>query len=73
MGACRDSAQDLERFFPSSYLVIYSNMTLVGLKEHLESIVPVLSMAILTSAWVESDATVQAVMWEPLLLFLKGG
>lgn len=42
-----------------------------GLKEHLESIVPVLSMAILTSAWVESDATVQAVMWEPLLLFLK--
>jgi hypothetical protein len=40
---------------------------------HLDSIIPVLSAAILRSAWVESDATVQAGMWEPLLLFLKGG
>jgi hypothetical protein len=45
----------------------------VGLKDHLDSIVPVLSSAILRSAWVESDVMVQQGMWEPLLLFLKGG
>jgi hypothetical protein len=37
----------------------------------LESIVPVLGFAILRSAWVELDPTVQEIMWQPLLVFLK--
>jgi hypothetical protein len=37
----------------------------------LETIVPVLGIAILRSAWVELDSTVQAIMWQPLLMFLK--
>ena len=32
----------------------------------------VLSTGILRSAWVEADTTVHAVMWQPLLTFLKG-
>lgn len=35
------------------------------------SIVPVLGFAILRSAWVELDPTVQEIMWQPLLVFLK--
>ena len=38
---------------------------------HLGSIVPVLGFAILRSAWVELDLTVQEIMWQPLLVFLK--
>ena len=37
----------------------------------LEPIVPVLGFAILRSAWVELDPTVQEIMWQPLLIFLK--
>ena len=37
----------------------------------LESIVPILGFAILRSAWVELDPTVQEIMWQPLLVFLK--
>jgi E3 ubiquitin-protein ligase listerin len=37
----------------------------------LESIAPVLGSAILRSAWVELDPTVQEIMWQPLLVFLK--
>ena len=40
---------------------------------NLDTIVPVLSSGILRSAWVDSDAIVQQAMWEPLLMFLKGG
>ena len=39
--------------------------------DQLESIVPVLGSAILRSAWVELDPTVQEIMWQPLLVFLK--
>lgn len=37
----------------------------------LETVVPVLGIAILRSAWVELDSIVQGVMWQPLLMFLK--
>ncbi|KAJ3574319.1 hypothetical protein NP233_g1845 [Leucocoprinus birnbaumii] len=40
-------------------------------KENISRIVPVLSSAILRSAWVEPDPLVQGVMWQPLLTFLK--
>ncbi|EJF63887.1 hypothetical protein DICSQDRAFT_145362 [Dichomitus squalens LYAD-421 SS1] len=40
-------------------------------KAQLESLVPVLSSAILRSAWVEPDPNVRAAMWQPLLVFLK--
>jgi hypothetical protein len=33
---------------------------------------PILSIAVLRSAWVEPDAAVRGVMWQPLLTFLKG-
>lgn len=33
---------------------------------------PLLSAVVLRSAWVEPDATVKNVMWQPLLTFLKG-
>lgn len=39
--------------------------------DQLETIVPVLGVAILRSAWIELDSTVQAIMWQPLLMFLK--
>ena len=39
---------------------------------HLDPIVPVLSGAVLRSAWVELDSNVRAAMWQPLLVFLKG-
>lgn len=37
----------------------------------LETIISILSIAVLRSAWVELDSTVQVVMWQPLLMFLK--
>ncbi|KAG6877121.1 hypothetical protein C0993_010124 [Termitomyces sp. T159_Od127] len=40
-------------------------------KSKLEPLLPLLSVAILRSAWVDSDTTVHAVMWQPLLKFLK--
>ncbi|KAG6830417.1 hypothetical protein H0H93_014034, partial [Arthromyces matolae] len=40
-------------------------------KERLESLLPVLSVATLRSAWTEPDTTVHVVMWQPLLKFLK--
>ena len=39
--------------------------------DELTTLLPTLSTATLRSAWVETDATVQAVMWPPLLTFLK--
>ncbi|TFK41660.1 hypothetical protein BDQ12DRAFT_678315 [Crucibulum laeve] len=44
---------------------------LVSQKTQLQTLVPALSPAILRSAWVEPDSTVQSVMWQPLLTFLK--
>ncbi|KAG6811117.1 hypothetical protein H0H92_008917 [Tricholoma furcatifolium] len=41
-------------------------------KPQMESLVPLLSVAVLRSAWVDPDPTVHAVMWQPLLKFLKG-
>ncbi|EMD34704.1 hypothetical protein CERSUDRAFT_116892 [Gelatoporia subvermispora B] len=40
-------------------------------KDLLQPILPVLSSAILRSAWVESDTNVRSVMWQPLLTFLR--
>ncbi|KAG6896299.1 hypothetical protein C0992_009252 [Termitomyces sp. T32_za158] len=40
-------------------------------KPQLEPLLPLLSVAVLRSAWVDSDTTVHAVMWQPLLKFLK--
>ncbi|KAG6865555.1 hypothetical protein C0991_001559 [Blastosporella zonata] len=40
-------------------------------KTQVESLLPLLSVATLRSAWVESDTTVHTVMWQPLLKFLK--
>ncbi|KAF9458921.1 hypothetical protein BDZ94DRAFT_1068633 [Collybia nuda] len=40
-------------------------------KGHLEPLLRILSSGILRSAWVEADTTVHAVMWQPLLTFLK--
>ena len=45
---------------------------LKGHSEKQESLLPVLSQAVLRSAWVEPDLGVQQTMWRPLLLFLKG-
>ncbi|CAA7268465.1 unnamed protein product [Cyclocybe aegerita] len=39
-----------------------------GYKDHLSLI---LGIAILRSAWVETDTIVQSAMWQPLLMFLK--
>lgn len=43
-----------------------------GNSDTVEKILPILSRAILRSAWVEPDVTVHAVMWQPVLTFLKG-
>ncbi|KAL0570451.1 hypothetical protein V5O48_011508 [Marasmius crinis-equi] len=40
--------------------------------EQQEALLPTLSSAVLRSAWVEPDTSVQKTMWQPLLLFLKG-
>ncbi|KAG6845000.1 hypothetical protein H0H87_001772 [Tephrocybe sp. NHM501043] len=40
-------------------------------KTQVESLLPILSVATLRSAWVDPDTTVHAVMWQPLLKFLK--
>ncbi|CCM05109.1 uncharacterized protein FIBRA_07316 [Fibroporia radiculosa] len=40
-------------------------------KAHLNVLLPVLSRAILRSAWVEPDSIVRGSMWQPLLMFLK--
>ncbi|KAF8970121.1 hypothetical protein BDZ97DRAFT_1792056 [Flammula alnicola] len=40
-------------------------------KTQLEAVIPTIGTAILRSAWVETDSTVQGVMWQPLLMFLK--
>ncbi|KAF8899801.1 hypothetical protein CPB84DRAFT_1780009 [Gymnopilus junonius] len=50
---------------------VLSQTLLVSQKDHLELLVPVLSTAILRSAWIEMDPNVQGVMWQPLLTFLK--
>lgn len=44
---------------------------LEGHKEHISPAVPVLSSAVLRSAWLEPDALAQGVMWRPLLTFIK--
>lgn len=41
------------------------------LRHPIQAQLPTLSAAILHSAWVEPDTTVHAVMWQPLLRFLK--
>ncbi|KAI0945042.1 hypothetical protein AcV7_001681 [Taiwanofungus camphoratus] len=41
-------------------------------KGHLKTLLPVLSTAVLRSAWVEPDANVRGTMWQPLLTFLRG-
>lgn len=38
--------------------------------DEVERILPLLSSAVLRSAWVEPDAGVRAIMWEPMLTFL---
>ncbi|KAF8955528.1 hypothetical protein BDZ97DRAFT_1764803 [Flammula alnicola] len=40
-------------------------------KTQLEAVIPTIGAAILRSAWIETDSTVQGVMWQPLLMFLK--
>ncbi|KII91341.1 hypothetical protein PLICRDRAFT_38089 [Plicaturopsis crispa FD-325 SS-3] len=40
-------------------------------KDAIAPMVSSLSVAVLRSAWIELDTAVQAVMWQPLLLFLK--
>ncbi|KAF9818038.1 hypothetical protein IEO21_02999 [Rhodonia placenta] len=40
-------------------------------KAGIQGLVPVLSGAVLRSAWVEPDVNVRATMWQPLLTFLK--
>ncbi|KAI0360435.1 hypothetical protein OH77DRAFT_1418351 [Trametes cingulata] len=40
-------------------------------KAHVQPLLPVLSSAVLRSAWVEPDTIVRAAMWQPLLMFLK--
>ena len=54
----------------SRLIIIFSFLRLHS--GQLGSIVPVLGFAILRSAWVELDPTVQEIMWQPLLVFLKG-
>ncbi|KDQ60057.1 hypothetical protein JAAARDRAFT_32435 [Jaapia argillacea MUCL 33604] len=39
-------------------------------KDNMEPFLPVLSSAVLRSAWVEPDASVRDAMWSPLLTFL---
>jgi hypothetical protein len=38
----------------------------------MEDLLPTMCSAILRSAWVEPDAMVRSIMWQPLLTFLKG-
>ncbi|KAI9062239.1 hypothetical protein FKP32DRAFT_1593812 [Trametes sanguinea] len=40
-------------------------------KAHCGPLLPVLSSAVLRSAWVEPDPLVRSAMWQPLLIFLK--
>ncbi|KAH9835414.1 uncharacterized protein C8Q71DRAFT_765758 [Rhodofomes roseus] len=40
-------------------------------KDRLDPLIPVLSRAILRSAWVEPDPNVRAAMWRPFLTFLR--
>ncbi|RDX54789.1 hypothetical protein OH76DRAFT_1398200 [Lentinus brumalis] len=40
-------------------------------KGHMHALLPVLSTAVLRSAWIEPDPLVRAAMWQPLLMFLK--
>lgn len=40
--------------------------------EYVLSVLPTLSTAVLRSAWTETDTNVHAVMWQPLLTFLRG-
>lgn len=41
-------------------------------KGSMQRMLPLLSIAVLRSAWVEPDTTVRNVIWKPLLTFLKG-
>ncbi|KAF9447824.1 hypothetical protein P691DRAFT_670660 [Macrolepiota fuliginosa MF-IS2] len=40
-------------------------------REHIAQVLPVLSSAVLRSAWVEPDTLVHGAMWQPLLTFIK--
>ncbi|CDO70174.1 hypothetical protein BN946_scf184774.g2 [Trametes cinnabarina] len=40
-------------------------------RAHCAALLPVLSSAVLRSAWVEPDPLVRSAMWQPLLMFLK--
>ncbi|OCH91295.1 hypothetical protein OBBRIDRAFT_887096 [Obba rivulosa] len=40
-------------------------------KDNLQPVVPILSSAILRSAWIEPDLNVRSTMWQPLLTFLR--
>ncbi|KAG7097872.1 hypothetical protein E1B28_005184 [Marasmius oreades] len=44
---------------------------LKGLADHQKTLLSTLGTAVLRSAWIERDRTVQQNMWQPLLLFLK--
>jgi hypothetical protein len=37
-----------------------------------EALLPLVSTAVLRSAWVELDLGVRGVLWQPLLTFLRG-
>ncbi|KAF5370318.1 hypothetical protein D9758_006910 [Tetrapyrgos nigripes] len=55
----------------SAWALVQSVLKASKDKPQLNEILPILSTAILRSAFVEQDSTVQAVMWQPLLVFLK--
>ncbi|PPQ64462.1 hypothetical protein CVT24_008472 [Panaeolus cyanescens] len=47
------------------------NTILAKHKDNIGQFLPLLSRAILRSAWIETDVLVQGSMWQPLLVFLK--
>lgn len=64
-----DVGKNMQRYAPavrcnSSLAYIYLG--------YLDPLLPILSAAVLRSAWVESDTNVRGAMWQPLLVFLRG-
>ncbi|KAF8624962.1 hypothetical protein AX15_005604 [Amanita polypyramis BW_CC] len=53
----------------SAWLLLQSTLKLP--KDHVLSLLPTLSSAVLRSAWTDTDTTVHSVMWQPLLIFLR--
>ena len=62
-------------YFHSIKVILIITLDWPGLAQdtdELDPLVLILSTVILRSSWVEIDASVQGVMWQPLLTFLKG-